>query len=128
MMVVITDQWRSEIGSFNYYSLCLSKCKWDNNHMFLKILFVYFLLMCLIFRVGCKSNVSLESYFYFVFIVSLFPLPSKHSSWWRRLEDVLKTSFVFVFRRRLDQGEYVRLSLMSSEDVFKTSSRRLGQD
>ena len=43
-------------------------------------------------------------------------------------EDVLKTSFVFVFRRRLDQDEYVRLSLTSSEDVFKTSSRRLGQD
>ena len=43
-------------------------------------------------------------------------------------EDVLKTSFVFVFRRRFDQGEYVRLSLTSSEDVFKASSRRLGQD
>ena len=79
-------------------------------------------------------------------------LPSKYSSWWRRLEDVLKTSFVFVFRRRLqdvliktnmfalalrlqktssrrlDQDEYVRLNLTSSEDVFKTSSRRLGQD
>ena len=40
-------------------------------------------------------------------------------------EDVLKTSFAFVFRRRLDQDEYVRLSLMSSEDVFKTFSRRL---
>ena len=56
-------------------------------------------------------------------------------------EDVLKTSFVFVFRRRLDQDEYVRLSLTSSEDVlvktnisvlaicledvFKTFSRRL---
>ena len=37
--------------------------------------------------------------------------PSKHSSWWRRLEDVLKTSLVFVFRRRL-------------EDVSKTSSSR----
>ena len=36
-------------------------------------------------------------------------------------EDVLKTSFVFVFRRRLDQDEYVRLSLRSSEDVFKMS-------
>ena len=55
-------------------------------------------------------------------------LPSKHSSWWTRPEDVLKTSFVFVFRRRLDQEEYVHLSLMSSEDVFKTSSRRLGED
>ena len=39
--------------------------------------------------------------------------PSKHSSWWRRLKDVLKTSFVFVFRRRL-------------EDVLKTFwSRRV---
>ena len=43
-------------------------------------------------------------------------------------EDVMKTSFVFVFRRRLDQYEYVRLSLTSSEDVFKKSSRRLGQN
>ena len=34
---------------------------------------------------------------------------------------LMKTSFVFVFRRRLDQDEYVRLSLTSSEDVFKTS-------
>ena len=47
---------------------------------------------------------------------------------WRRLsssssEDVFKTS-----SRRLDQDEYVCLSLTSSEDVFKTSSRRLGQD
>ena len=56
-------------------------------------------------------------------------------------EDVLKTSFVFIFRRRLDQDEYVRLSLASSEDVlvktnifvlairlqdvFKTFSKRL---
>ena len=37
--------------------------------------------------------------------------PSKHSSWWRRL----------------DQDEYVCLGLTSSEDVFKTSSRHLGQ-
>ena len=29
--------------------------------------------------------------------------------------------------RRLDQDEYVRLSLTSSEDVFKTSSRRLAK-
>ena len=43
-------------------------------------------------------------------------------------EDVLKTSFVFVFRRRLDQDEYIRLSHSSSEDVLKTSSRRLDQD
>ena len=44
-------------------------------------------------------------------------------------EDVLKTSFVFVFKtssRRLDQDEYVRLSLTSSrllQDVFKTYYR-----
>ena len=36
---------------------------------------------------------------------------SKHSFWWRRLEDVLKTSFIFVFRRRL-------------QDVFKTAWSR----
>ena len=34
--------------------------------------------------------------------------PSKHSPWWRHLEDVLKTSFVFVFTWRF-------------EGVFKTS-------
>ena len=44
------------------------------------------------------------------------------------LKTSLKTSFVFVFRRMtssrcLDQDEYVRRSLTSSEDVFKTSSR-----
>ena len=50
-------------------------------------------------------------------------------------EDVLKTSFVFVFRRllrassrRLDQDEYIRLSHSSSEDVLKTSSRHHNQD
>ena len=37
--------------------------------------------------------------------------PSKHSSWWRLLEDVLKASFVFVFKRRL-------------QDVFKKSWSR----
>ena len=70
--------------------------------------------------------------------------PSKHSSWWRRLKDVLKTSFVFVFKRRLNgdghilinhtssrrlgQDQYIRLVHTSSrrlQDVFKTSSRRL---
>ena len=33
-------------------------------------------------------------------------------------EDVLKTTLVFVFRRRLDQDEYIRLTHTSSEDVF----------
>ena len=36
--------------------------------------------------------------------------PSKHSSRWRRL----------------DEDEYIRLSLTTSEDLFKTSSRPLG--
>ena len=42
-------------------------------------------------------------------------------------EDVLKTSFVFIFRRRLGQDQYIRLGHTSSrrlQDVFKTSSRR----
>ena len=33
-------------------------------------------------------------------------------------EDVLKTLFVFVFRRRLDQDENIRLTHSSSEDVW----------
>ena len=41
---------------------------------------------------------------------------------------LMKTSFVFVFRRRLHQDEYIRLNHSSSEDVFKTSSRGLDQD
>ena len=40
-------------------------------------------------------------------------------------EDVLKTSLVFVFRRRLHQDEYIHLTHTSSEDVFKMSSSRL---
>ena len=38
--------------------------------------------------------------------------PSKHSSWWRRL----------------DEGEYILINHTSSKDVFKMSSRRLGQN
>ena len=45
MMVVSTDQWRAEIGSFNCHRLSLSKFKWNNNQMFLKIIFIYFLRM-----------------------------------------------------------------------------------
>ena len=51
---------------------------------------------------------------------------SKHSSWRRLMslssEDVFKTS-----SRRLEQDEYARLSLTSTEDVFKTSSRCLAK-
>ena len=55
-------------------------------------------------------------------------LPSKHSSWWRRLED--------VFRLRLQKKSSRRLqNVLIKTNIFalvihlqKTSSRRLGQD
>ena len=74
-------------------------------------------------------------------------LPSKHSSWWRRLktswrhlsfsssEDIFKTNIDALLIRlkktsswRLDQDQYFRLGHTSSrrlQDVFKMSSRRL---
>ena len=56
-------------------------------------------------------------------------LHSKHSRWWRRLEKVLKTSYLFKTSSRcLDQDEYVCLSHTPSEDVFKMSSKLLDQD
>ena len=58
------------------------------------------------------------SVFYLVCQRSSKKLPSKYSSWWRRLEDVLKMSFVFAFKRRLDQDKYTRHSHTSSEDVL----------
>ena len=49
--------------------------------------------------------------------------PSKHSSWWRRTEDVLSVTF-FCFQRRL---EYILRT--SSRHNFKASSwRRLQED
>ena len=39
----------------------------------------------------------------------------------------MKTSFIFIFKRRL-QDEYIRLNNTSSEYILKTSSRHLGQD
>ena len=50
--------------------------------------------------------------------------PSKHSSWWRCLEDVFGLRLQKTSSRRLDQDEYIRLTHTSSEDVFKTSSSR----
>ena len=70
---------------------------------------------------NCWNQTSVEVFkfsFALYFSINYTQHPSKHSSWWRRLEDVF----------RLDQDEYVRLSLTSSEGVFKTSSKRLGQD
>ena len=44
---------------------------------------------------------------------------------------LMKTSSVFVFRRHLDQGQYIRLGLTSSrrlQDVFKMSCKDVSQD
>ena len=43
---------------------------------------------------------------------------------WKSLEDVFRLRLQKTSSRRLDQDEYVRLSLTSSEDVFKTSWSR----
>ena len=66
--------------------------------------------------------------FYLDFSVMQKKQPSKHSSWWRRPEDVLKTSFIFVFRRRLQdvlKTSWSRPIYSSWPYVFKTSSRHL---
>ena len=64
---------------------------------------------------------------FFKFLINLV-LPSKHSSWWRRLEDVFCLCIQKTPSRRsrsLDLDEKIRLGNTSSEDVFKTSwSRR----
>ena len=75
-----------------------------------------------------QSFFHLLSYLLSIWFYYTQNIPSKHSSWWRRLEDVFCLRLQKTSSRRLDQDEYVRLSLTSSEDVFKTSSRRLGQD
>ena len=56
-------------------------------------------------------NEHLQSLYLCQMLFSETQLPSKQLLWWRRVEDVLKTSFVFAFRRRL-------------QDVFKTSWSR----
>ena len=74
MMVVSTDQWRAEIGSFNCHRLSLSKFKWNNNQMFLKIVFIYFLLMCKVLNTKfCLSKLATRLMFHWkaFFILSL---------------------------------------------------------
>ena len=74
MMVVSTDQWRAEIGSFNCHRLRLSKFKWNNNQMFLKIVFIYFLLMCKVLNTKfCLSKLATRLMFHWkaFFILSL---------------------------------------------------------
>ena len=72
--------------------------------------------------------------------------PSKHSSWWRRLRDILMKMNIFLLiiclqktsPRRLGQDQYIRLVHMSSrhlqdvlprclQEVFKASSRHVSQ-
>ena len=100
------------------------------------------LLICLkdsfskIFMAFVLSSVFISSYGFnhaFWFNSSTFPVNIRLD------EDVLKTPWIRlsflssedVFKtssRRLRQDEYVLFSLPSSEDVFKRSSRHLGQD
>ena len=65
MMAASTDQWRAEIGSFNCHCLCFSKCKWDSNHMFLKIIFIYFLALCKVLKTKfCLSKLTTRLMFH----------------------------------------------------------------
>ena len=60
-------------------------------------------------------------------------IPSKHSSWWRRLENVLKTSckdvssLVFVFRRCF-QDVLIKTNIFALVTRLQRRLRRLGQD
>ena len=71
------------------------------------------------FRLTLSSSIASDWMF-------LWWIPSKHSSWWRRLEDVFPLRLQKTSSRRLEDvyDEYVRLSLTSSEDTFKTSWSR----
>ena len=62
------------------------------------------------------------------FLLKWNKIPSKHSSWWSRLEDVLKTSLAFVFERRLQDVLMKTNIFLLIIRLQKTSSRPLGQD
>ena len=51
--------------------------------------------------------------------------PSKYSSWWRRLEEVLKTSFVFGRLEDVLVKNNIFVLAIRLQDVFKTFPRRL---
>ena len=73
-MVVGTDQWCAEIGSFNCHRLCSSKFKWGNNQLFLKIVFTFFLLMFKVLNTKfCLSKLATKLMFHWkaFFILSL---------------------------------------------------------
>ena len=74
MMVGSTYQRLAEIGSFNCHRLCLSKLKWDNNQMFLNVVFIYFMLMCKVLNTKFYlSNLATRLMFHWkaFFILSL---------------------------------------------------------
>ena len=54
----------------------------------------------------------------------IYKHPSKHSSWWRRLEDVFRLCLQKTSSRQLDEDEDIVINHTSSEDVFKTSWSR----
>ena len=75
MIAVSTDQWCAEIGSFNCDRLHLSKFKWDNNQIFLKIVFIYFLLMCKVLHTKfCLSKLATRLMFHWKTFFILFLL------------------------------------------------------
>ena len=64
----------------------------------------------------------------FILIIIEHILPSKHSSWWRRLSSLSSKDVFKTYSRRLCQDQYIRLVHKSSrrlQDVFKTFSRPL---
>ena len=78
-------------------------------------------------KIESKVGYSYHWICFATFAIARSYVPSKHSSWWRRFEDVLKTSSVFVFRRRLQdifKTSWSRSIYSSWPYVFKTSSRR----
>ena len=78
-MVVSTDQWQAEIGSFNCHTLSLSKFKWDNNQMFLNIIFIYFLLMCKVLHTKfCLSKLAARLFNWKTFLFCLYCLFLPH--------------------------------------------------
>ena len=68
--------WRLKKSSKTF---CLSKCKWDKNHMFLKIIFIYFLLLCKVLSTNfCLLKLATRLIFHWkaIFILSLLYLCS----------------------------------------------------
>ena len=80
-----------------------------------------------------KSSFVCSSYKHLFRKASTLQHPSKHSSWWRRLQDVLTKTNMFALAlhlqntssRRLGQDQNIRLAHTSSRRLARTFSRRL---